>query len=267
MLKDSTNSNLISIIMPTYNHGEYIGEAIDSVLNQSYRNFELVIIDNYSSDNTENLVKSYSDHRIKYFKFRNHGIIAASRNMGIRCSTGRYIAFLDSDDIWLPQKLEKQLSLMKQNHEITLSYVLFANLLNDRTIEGEYPEPKQRYRGHIFNQLYLVNSITNSGAMIRREVLNEVGLLDESSELVGVEDADMWLRIAKRRYIDYIKGEVLVLYRARDKNHFYKHFLKETKRRMYIARKYHIDAGRNLYFRKVFLVPLHAIIKRIFKFI
>jgi len=262
-MENNSQTPLVSIIMPTYNHGAYIIEAIDSVLRQSYRNSELVIIDNYSQDNTEKIVNSYSDHRIKYFKFRNHGIIASSRNVGINHSTGQYIAFLDSDDIWLPEKLEKQVFMMEQNKKIDLSYVLYANLLKDRTIEGEYPEPDRRYRGRIFTKLYLVNCISNSGVMVRRDVLDDVGLLDESPQLVGVEDADMWLRIAKRGFIDYITGEVLLVYRARDKNHFYKHFLKEMKRRMYIARKFSTDVGRRLYFRKVFFMPAHAFIKRL----
>ena len=155
--------------------------------------------------------------------------------------------------------------MMEQNKKVNLSYVLYANLLKDRTIEGEYPEPDRRYRGHIFNKLYLVNCISNSGAMIRREVLDDVGLLDECSQLVGVEDADMWLRIAKRGFIDYIQGVVLLLYRARDKNHFYKHFLKEMKRRVYIARKHSKDAGRVLYMKKIVIVPAHAVIRRIFR--
>ena len=264
MITGNAQQPLVSVIMPTYNHGTYIGEAIDSVLTQTYENFELIIVNNFSKDDTEEIIKSYSDHRMKYLKFRNHGIIAASRNVGIKHSTGRYIAFLDSDDIWLHKKLEKQVFMMEQNKKIDLSYVLSANLLKDRAIEGEYPEPDRRYRGHIFNKLYLVNCISNSSAMIRREVLDDVGLLDESPQLVGVEDADMWLRIAKRGFIDYIQGEVLLLYRARDKNHFYKHFLEEMKRRMFIARKFSMGAGRRLYFRKVFFIPAHAFIKRLF---
>ncbi|MBA7530747.1 UDP-Glc:alpha-D-GlcNAc-diphosphoundecaprenol beta-1,3-glucosyltransferase WfgD [subsurface metagenome] len=104
----NTKQPLISVVMPTYNHGRFIGDAINSVLNQTYRNLELIIIDNFSEDNTEKIVTSYKDDRIKYLKFKNNGVIASSRNYGIKHSRGEYIAFLDSDDVWLPEKLEKQ---------------------------------------------------------------------------------------------------------------------------------------------------------------
>ena len=82
----NTKQPLVSVIMPTHNHARFIGEAIDSVLNQTYKNFELIIIDNYSEDNKEKIVSSYKDDRIKYLKFKNNGIIATSRNYGIKHS-------------------------------------------------------------------------------------------------------------------------------------------------------------------------------------
>ena len=107
----STNSEqpLVSVIMPTYNHAKFIAKAIESVLSQTSQNLELIIIDNYSEDDTGEIVASCEDDRIIYLKFRNNGIIAASRNHGIKHSHGEYIAFLDSDDLWHKQKLEKQL--------------------------------------------------------------------------------------------------------------------------------------------------------------
>ena len=92
--------------MPSYNHGLYIGKAIDSVLNQSFTDLELIIIDNYSSDNTDNVLSNYKDKRIKVFKFNNYGVIAASRNYGIKKAKGTFIAFIDSDDIWYENKLK-----------------------------------------------------------------------------------------------------------------------------------------------------------------
>ena len=97
---------LVSVIMPTYNHAKFIGKAIGSVLNQTHKNLELIIIDNYSVDNTEEIVKSFNDHRIKYIKFMNNGVIAASRNNGLKIAKGEWVCFLDSDDWWYPKKLE-----------------------------------------------------------------------------------------------------------------------------------------------------------------
>src|SRR3989304_8476363 len=105
MKPENMKQPLVSVIMPTYNHARFIGEAIGSVLNQTYPNLELIIIDNYSEDNTEEIVSSYKNQRVKYFKFRNHGVIAASRNYGMRHAQGDYIAFLDSDDLWEPTKI------------------------------------------------------------------------------------------------------------------------------------------------------------------
>ena len=120
MKNHPTRQPLVSVIMPTYNQEEYISDSVDSVLGQTYHHYELIIINNHSEDGTEEIVRSYSDPRIQYYKFNNHGIIAASRNYGIRLSKGKYIAFLDSDDIWLPKKLEKQAQMMEENPEIAL---------------------------------------------------------------------------------------------------------------------------------------------------
>ena len=100
------NEVLFSIILPTYDRSNLIKTAIESVINQEYKNWELIIIDNYSKDNTEELVKNFSDKRIIFIKFKNNGIIAKSRNYGVKLAKGDYIAFLDSDDWWYPQKLK-----------------------------------------------------------------------------------------------------------------------------------------------------------------
>ena len=103
-----SEQSLVSVVMPTYNHAQYIGEAITSVLNQDYQNLELIIVDNFSEDNTEAIVNGFNDQRIQYYQFANNGIIAASRNYGITKASGEFIAFLDSDDIWKEGKLKKQ---------------------------------------------------------------------------------------------------------------------------------------------------------------
>ena len=96
---------LVSVVIPTFNHGHYLGRALQSLIDQSYHDWEAIVIDNYSTDNTEDVISGFSDKRINYFKFHNNGVIGASRNVGIRAAKGKWIAFLDSDDWWHPGKL------------------------------------------------------------------------------------------------------------------------------------------------------------------
>ncbi len=98
---------LVSIIIPNYNKEEFLSICIQSVLNQTYKNFEIIIIDNFSSDRSLDVIKKFIDARINLFQFQNNGIIAASRNFGIKKSNGKYLAFLDSDDYWMKDKLSK----------------------------------------------------------------------------------------------------------------------------------------------------------------
>ena len=106
---------LVSIIIPTHNRKEFLIKALDSVLNQTYRNIEVIIIDDASTDGTGDLILSYNDERIKYFKNSSNLYAAESRNIGIQNSNGNFIAFLDDDDIWLPEKLEQQILLFSDS--------------------------------------------------------------------------------------------------------------------------------------------------------
>ncbi len=106
---------LVSVIMPSWNTAEYIGDSIQSVLNQTYSNWELLIVDDCSSDNTDEVVKSFQDERIIYLKNETNSGAALTRNRALREAKGEWIAFLDSDDLWSPQKLEHQISFMKEN--------------------------------------------------------------------------------------------------------------------------------------------------------
>jgi len=258
----STNSEqpLVSVIMPTYNHAEFIGESVESVLTQTYKNWELIIIDNYSIDNTEEIVKHYiSENKpIKYRKFSNKGVIAKSRNLGILESKGKYIAFLDSDDIWLRNKLEKQIILMESKKDIALSYVLFSQLLEDGTIKGEYPKPNDRYKGYIFNSLYRNPIIANSGVMLRRDIFSEFGLIDEDPKLVACEDFDMWLRISRKRPVDCVDHGPLLFYRVQQRN-ISKGRYNRWRRRMIIAKRHAPYAGRSRYFRVIVLNSAYLI--------
>ena len=118
----------VSVIMPSYNTAEYIGESIDSVLAQTYTNWELIIVDDCSTDDTDDVVASYLvDERIRYLKNEQNSGAAVSRNRALREATGRWIAFLDSDDVWLPEKLEKQIAFMEEN-DYTFSYTNYEEI-------------------------------------------------------------------------------------------------------------------------------------------
>ena len=106
-------NSFISVIVPTYNRADLISETIESILNQTYKYFELIIVDDGSTDNTEEVIRKFKDSRIKYIKTDNWGGPARPRNTGIKKTKGEYIAFCDDDDIWLPKKLEKQIRVFK----------------------------------------------------------------------------------------------------------------------------------------------------------
>ena len=195
----STNSeqSLVSVIMPTYNHEKFIVKAIESVLNQTYKTFELIIIDNYSEDDTEKIVASYIDDRIIYLKFRNNGIIAASRNHGIKHSHGEYIAFLDSDDFWHKQKLEKQLAHFGTPEIIGVASK--AVLISDTPYyrKDNLARSKRGYVDYNYRDILNRNRIITSSLIVRRETFDPSGLFDEDKAFSFIEDYELWLRMAR----------------------------------------------------------------------
>ena len=208
---------LVSVVMPTYNHAQFIGDAIGSVLDQTYKNIELIIIDNYSEDDTEEIIASFHNTRIKYKKFRNNGIIAASRNIGIRESHGKYIAFLDSDDIWVPTKIEKQIKLLENNENTFLVYSRYTVIRNG-LFRKIMPKRKRLKSGNAFIPLFLSNNFIGSSSVLLRNALVENNFLfDTDKRLRAIEDYDLWLRIAKNKRIDYV-DESLVVYREHGGN-------------------------------------------------
>lgn len=212
------NNKLVSIIIPTYNRGNIIRETITSVLNQTYQNFQVFIIDDGSTDNTKSVIQSFDDKRIKYV-FQNHsGLPASGRNTGLKQINGDYIAFLDSDDLWFPRKLEIQINLFEKNPNILLiatNGVFFPTKLNMKVL------PLKKNIKISFRQLLEKNVIINSSVVLRKEVIASIGLLDENRNLKYGEDFDYWLRLLrfKDNSILIIKN-VLVKYREDTKSLF-----------------------------------------------
>ena len=118
---------LVSIIMPSWNTANFIAESIQSVINQTYTNWELLIVDDCSTDNTDEVVASFKDKRIRYFKNKKNSGAALTRNKAMRKAQGEWIAFLDSDDLWMPEKLERQIDFMKKNG-YTFSYTEYEKI-------------------------------------------------------------------------------------------------------------------------------------------
>lgn len=186
------NSNLISIIIPTYNSSQYIKEAIDSALSQSYKNIEIIIVDDGSTDNTEDVIKSYNGiEKIIYIKKRNGGP-ASARNLGITQAKGNYIAFLDADDIWDKCKLEKQMDIARKKN---LDLVHTNRFYLDQKDKISDSINLKTTTTHLIKE----NFITNSSVMIKTDVLKN-NLFNESPKLFAVEDYDLWLRLSFQKY-------------------------------------------------------------------
>ena len=187
----------VTVIIPTYNYGHFLGEAIQSVLDQSLQEWELIVVDDGSTDNTREVVAAFADPRIHYVHQQNRGNPAA-RNAALRLATGEYVAFLDADDMWFPEKLDKQVAqLDRLPPTVGLVYgdvYLFNN--EDGTIIRSFLQGRRPPQGRILRELLDTEGwfISDTGSLIRREVFQRVGLYDES--LWWYEDWEMWVRIA-----------------------------------------------------------------------
>ena len=202
---------LISVVMPSYNSEQYIEEAIQSVLDQTYRNFELIVIDDGSQDNTTDLVGRYGN-RVSLSIQPNMGP-GAARNNGIRQSRGSLICFLDSDDVWVRDKLRKQLLFIKSNPHFGLICSDIATFDETGILE---PRFKARHypiaNGYVLDQLLFSNWLQTSAVMVKKECL-ETYAFDEERGLFG-EDWILWMQLAARYQIGFMP-EPLVKYRVR----------------------------------------------------
>ena len=205
--------SLISIIIPAYNSEKYIAATIESVIKQTYKNWEMFIVDDDSTDGTENIIKNFKDTRIKYNKIPHSGCPAVTRNFGINRSKGEYIAFLDSDDIWYKQKLEKQLPHLQSPKIIGVA--------SNATLIVETPyyrkinlaKSKLGYVDYQYRDILNRSPIITSSLIVRRETLERAGLFDENRDFCFIEDWELWLRMAKYGLFRVLK-EPLLSYRV-----------------------------------------------------
>jgi glycosyltransferase involved in cell wall biosynthesis len=186
-------SPLVSVVIPTFNHGHYLGRALQSVINQSYTNWEAIVIDNHSTDNTDEVIFGFSDKRISYLKFQNNGVIGASRNAGIKVAKGEWIAFLDSDDWWHPDKLKEFHGQTGKNLDVfyhELEVMRPSNSWRRGFIDSwQVRSPVQ------IDLLMRGNALATSSVVVRREILNRTSLFNESHSMIACEDYNLWLQL------------------------------------------------------------------------
>ncbi len=199
----------ISVIIPTYNRKEALIKAVDSVLSQTYTNFELIIIDDGSTDDTSLMFKDNDNEngKIKYI-YQENGGVSKARNTGIKFAKGEFISFLDSDDEWLPKKLEKQIDFLKKNKNIKICHTNEIWIKNGVRINQHNKHKK--YGGWIYQKSLYLCLISPSAVIIHKSVFEDVGMFNE--EFKAGEDYDLWLRITPYYEIGFLDDFLIKKY-------------------------------------------------------
>jgi len=200
----------VSVVIPTYNRAELLKRAIRTVLNQTYQDFELIVVDDGSTDNTEEVVRSFNDNKVIYIKHERNRGAPAARNTGIRAARGEYVAFQDSDDEWLPEKLEKQIEVFKTaSLEVGVVYTGFWRIEGDKRtfVPSSDITPKE---DAIHDALLKSNFIGIPNTLVKKECFEKAGMFDE--KLPMLEDWELWIRISKYYCFKYIDEALVISY-------------------------------------------------------
>ncbi len=226
----SGSNPMVSVILPVFNGADFVAEAIDSVLNQTFKCFELIVVDDGSKDNSEGVMRKFTDNRIIYIKHKINRGVSAARNTGIKASKGKYIAFIDQDDIWMPEKIEKQIAVFESQKNNELGAV-FTDLYIERGNNKKLISYNKKFDFSVVQ--------APSVAMIKRSTFDMVGVFDESFTS-GREDDDLWIRMFIEWKLNFeVLKEALVIKRevnnATQKNFGYKTFLNM----LLLSRKHH----------------------------
>lgn len=213
--------DMVSIVMPSYNTGKYIKETIESVLAQSYSNWELIIVDDCSTDNTDDVVSQYlKDNRIRYIKNETNSGAAVSRNRALREAKGKWIAFLDSDDLWEPDKLQRQITFMRDNG-YHFSYTNYIEIDEESKANGKSVTGPKRISKHgMYNYCWM-------GCLTVMYDAEKVGVI-QIADIKKNNDYAMWLKVCKKANC-YLLDETLARYRKRSgsiSNHGYMKLIK-----------------------------------------
>jgi glycosyltransferase involved in cell wall biosynthesis len=195
----------ITVIIPTFNRDNFISKTIDSILNQTYKVNEIIIIDDGSSDNTKKFIEQYPlIHNIKYIYQKNQGVSSA-RNLGIKFSNNEWIAFLDSDDIWCNDKIAKQKQFHENNLDILFSYTDELWKFNNKVIKQNKFQEKHENSKFIAN--IALCKIGSSTVLLHKSIFEDIGVFDEN--LVACEDYDLWLRILRKYEVGLVNEKLL----------------------------------------------------------
>ncbi|MDD5765534.1 MAG: glycosyltransferase [Candidatus Marinimicrobia bacterium] len=194
----------VTVIIPTYNRAEVLERALKSVLSQTYGNFEVIVIDDGSTDNTDSVISKYAS-KIRYFS-KLHAGVSAARNLGLEKSVGAWVCFLDSDDYWLPGKLERQMAYIAENPGMMV--VQTDEKWFRKGILVNPMKKHQKYDGWIFKHCLPLCIVSPSAVMVHQKVFNDIGVFDESFPVC--EDYDLWLRISLKYPIGFIPEKLIV---------------------------------------------------------
>ena len=198
----------VSVIIPTYNRATLVAEAVESILAQTYDELEVIVVDDGSTDETPSVLEEYvrRDDRVRSIRQNNRGV-AAARNAGLAHAKGTLMSFCDSDDLWLPNKLERQVAYLQQHPDAGLVFSDVMSVQGDQTETPSYFAERPPYAGLVFPALLERNFIPTSSVVVRKRCLDAVGGFDGS--LAPSEDYDLWLRVCQRFPVGYVP-EVLV---------------------------------------------------------
>lgn len=216
---------LVTVIVPAYNHDQYIEDCLKSIISQTYTNMQIIVINDGSTDNTESVVKDFISKcniKIEFISKENEGL-CKTLNRGLGIVKGKYVAFLASDDMWLPERIEKQVSFMEKNENIGMVFSDAYFMRDETATDKRFTDYKPIIRAYflnsiqttsIYEELLMENFIPALTVLIRRECFDKVGYFDTS---LKYEDYDMWLRISEKYPIAYI-DEPLAYYRVHNDN-------------------------------------------------
>ncbi len=205
---------LVSVVVTSYNRVGMLRETVESILAQTFTDFELLIVDNCSSDGTDEYLRALQSPRVRYLRHANGGLAAVNRNLGILEARGRYVAFCDDDDLWVPEKLERQVAVMEADSSMGLCCSGNKVLRNGR-IEESRVKPKLGLITR--DQMLLRNRVATSSVMMRRTVAVESGGFNSTGEFAPYDDYEFWLRIVARNKAILIPDPLLI-YRVHGSN-------------------------------------------------
>ena len=198
----------VTVVIPTYNQADFLHEALTSVRSQDFTNWRAIVVNNHSTDHTKHVVTNFNDQRIELIDFQNDGVIAASRNVGIARATSDYIAFLDSDDWWHPNKLSVCIQQLGSGADLVCHAEEWRSATTNRVVHYG-PKSRTGYR----NLLLGGNCLSTSAVVGRTTMFQSVGGFATNREFITAEDYELWLRVAQQQFTISIIDQVLGIFR------------------------------------------------------